>query len=84
MNTQWYYLGIHFIYYLAKALKIGTENILIVGEMCDKYDDRQFTLCAISKSGNRDAVNIVMVIQFEYGSCFGTIMMSIIRRFYIT
>ena len=66
------YPGTEYIYYLAQVLKVSIEEILVAGEVCDKYDDRPFTLYAIAKSGNRDAVDTVMTMQDEYGSCVGT------------
>ena len=66
------YPGTEYIYYLAQVLKVSIEEILVAGEVCDKYDDRPFTLYAIAKSGNRDAVDTVMATQDEYGSCVGT------------
>lgn len=66
------YPGTEYIYYLAQVLKVSVEEILVAGEVCDKYDTRPFTLYAIAKSGNRDAVDTVMAMQDEYGSCVGT------------
>ena len=66
------YPGTEYIYYLAQVLRVSIEEILVAGEVCDKYDDRPFTLYAIAKSGNRDAVDTVMAMQDEYGSCVGT------------
>lgn len=66
------YPGTEYIYYLAQVLKVSIEEILVAGEVCEKYDNRPFTLYAIAKSGNREAVDRVMAMQDEFGNCVGT------------
>ncbi len=66
------YPGTEYIYYLAQVLQVSIEEILVAGEVCSKYDDRPFTLYAIAKSGNRDAVDKVMGAVDAYGGCVGT------------
>ncbi len=64
--------GTEYIYYLAQVLKVSIEEILVAGEVCNKYEDRPFTLYAVAKSGNRDAVDKIMSLQDEYGNAVGT------------
>ena len=66
------YPGTEYIYYLAQVLQVSNEEILVAGEVCEKYDNRPFTLYAIAKSGNREAVDKVMSMQDEFGNCVGT------------
>lgn len=59
------YPGTEYIYYLAQVLEVSIEEILVAGEVCNKYEDRPFTLYAIAKSGNRDAVDKIMSLYDE-------------------
>lgn len=65
------YPGTEYIYYLAQVLRVSVEEILVAGEVCDKYDDRPYTLYAVAKSGNRDAVEKIMTTTDDNGNTIG-------------
>lgn len=68
------YPGTEYIYYLAQVLEVSIEEILVAGEVCNKYEDRPFTLYAVAKSGNRAAVDKIMSLYTDEnsGCCVGT------------
>ncbi len=65
------YPGTEYIYYLSQVLQVSIEEILVAGEVCEKYDDRPFTLYAVAKSGNRDAVEKIMTTTDDNGTTIG-------------
>lgn len=54
------YPGTDYLYYLAQVLEVSVEEILVAGEVCEKYDTRPFTLYAVAKNKNRENVDILM------------------------
>lgn len=66
------YPGTEYIFYLAQVFKVSIEEVLVAGEVCDKYDNRPFTLYAIARSGNKEAVDTVMTMRNENVGCVGT------------
>ena len=66
------YPGTEYIFYIAQVLKVSIEEILVAGEVCEKYDNRPYTLYAIAKSGNREMVDKVMSMQNGWGGSVGT------------
>ncbi len=61
------YPGTEYLYYLSLVLEVSIEEMLVAGEVCDKYDDRPWTLYAIAKSGNKEALDKVMTTANECG-----------------
>ncbi len=50
-----------YLYYLSQALKVDIEEILVAEEECMKYKARPFTLYAVAKSGNKEALDKLML-----------------------
>ena len=63
--------GIDYIYYLSKILKVSIEEMLVAGEVCEKYESRPFTLYAIAKSNNFEQLDEVMKTPTPDGSIVG-------------
>lgn len=63
--------GIDYIYYLSKILKVSIEEMLVAGDICEKYECRPFTLYAIAKSNNFDQLDEVMSMHNPDGSIVG-------------
>ena len=63
--------GIDYIYYLSKILKVSIEEILVAGEICEKYENRPYTLYAIAKSNNFEQLDEIMRAQTPDGSIVG-------------
>lgn len=72
MDTGRAVSGTEYIFYLAQVFKVSIEEVLVAGEVCDKYDNRPFTLYAIARSGNKEAVDTVMTMRNENVGCVGT------------
>lgn len=66
------YPGTEYIYYLSQVLEISVEEILVAGEVCDKYDDRPFSLYAVAKSGNVDQLEKLMNTYTPSETCVGS------------
>ena len=49
--------GVEYIFYLARALHVSVEEILLAGDVCEKYDTRPYTLYALAKSGDTNAAD---------------------------
>ncbi len=54
------YPGTEYLYYLAQSLKVSIEEILVAGEVCDKYDTRPLTLYTVGKSGSGEQLEKLM------------------------
>lgn len=65
------YPGTEYIYYLAQALEVSIEEILVAGEVCSKYDTRPFSLCAVAKSGSIEQLESLMHEFTPDGTCVG-------------
>ena len=63
--------GIDYIYYLSKILEVSIEEMLVAGEVCEKYESRPFTLYAIAKSNNFEQLDEVMKTPTLDGSIVG-------------
>lgn len=66
------YPGTEYIYYLSQVLELSVEEILVAGDVCDKYDNRPFSLYAVARSGNIDVMEELMNTYTPDGSCIGT------------
>lgn len=66
------YPGTEYIYYLSQVLELSAEEILVAGDVCDKYDNRPFSLYAVARSGNINAMEELMKTYTSDGSCVGT------------
>ena len=63
--------GIEYVYYLSKILEVSIEELLVAGEVCEKYENRPFTLYAIAKSGNLEQLDEIMKIEAPDGTIIG-------------
>ena len=63
--------GIDYIYYLSKILKVSIEEMLVAGEVCERYESRPFTLYAIAKSNNFEQLDEIMKTPTSDGSIVG-------------
>lgn len=63
--------GIEYVYYLSKILEVSIEELLVAGEVCEKYENRPFTLYAIAKSGNKEQLDEVMNNATPDGTIIG-------------
>ena len=66
------YPGTEYIYYLSQVLELSVEEILVAGDVCDKYDNRPFSLYAVARSGDINAMEELMNTYTPDGSCVGT------------
>lgn len=63
--------GIDYIFYLSQILKVSIEELLVAGEVCNKYENRPFTLYSIVKSNNFEQLDYVMNLSTPDGSIVG-------------
>ena len=63
--------GTDYIYYLSKILKVSIEEILVAGEVCEKYENRPYTLYSIAKSGDFERLNEIMQVKTPDGTVVG-------------
>ncbi|MBR2467486.1 MAG: helix-turn-helix transcriptional regulator [Clostridia bacterium] len=63
--------GIDYVYYLSKILKVSIEELLVAGEVCEKYENRPYTLYAVAKSGNIEQLEKIMNTYTPDGTCVG-------------
>ena len=64
--------GVDYKYYLSKILHVSIEELLVAGDICEKYDNRPFTLYAIAKSNNFRQLDEIMTLTTPDGTCVGT------------
>ena len=57
------YPGTQFIYFLSLALEVSMEEIMVAGEVTNKYEDRPVTLYSAAKS--KDIILIDKLIKNE-------------------
>ena len=63
--------GIDYVYFLAKILKVSIEELLVAGEVCEKYDVRPYTLYGVAKSNNFEMLDEIMATSTPDGSIVG-------------
>lgn len=65
------YPGTEYLYYLAQAIKVPIEDILVAGETRERYDERPLSLYAVAKSGSIEMLGSVMNTYTPDGICVG-------------